>query len=360
VEKMKIIEKVLLGPEHFKASFPNWIVQGAMNPAAIRLENKKIVLFARIAETIRQGKNTFFCPVIVSKEHYRARAEKIKKKEIIAKKGNGIYLKNLDCRLLNLSEFRKIVLNQTGFNVEHIEQKPIFTGTPNEGEYGVEDPHITKFEKQYLMTYVAVSRNEGISTCLAVSKNLKNWQRRGIIFREQNKDVVIFPEKINGKFVALHRPEGSFHFSRPSIWVSYSPDLVYWGREKSIVQPRENSWESERIGSGTVPIKTKEGWLEIYHGVQKKGRKKIYSAGALLLGLKNPEKIVARSPVGRPLLEPNQEYEKHGFVSNVVFPTGAIMDLNGNDLLLYCGGGDKVISVKKIALKEILNSMEYY
>ncbi|MDD5163855.1 MAG: hypothetical protein PHD95_06665 [Candidatus ainarchaeum sp.] len=355
---MKIIEKLLVRPEDFQPSFPNWAVQGALNPAAVRLPNKKIALLARVSEAAVK-KNEIVCPVIISEKHYSASSEKIGKKEILKKIGNGVFFKNGTCRLTNISEFRKILLDETGFNIEKIEQKPVFTGTHDEGEFGVEDPRITVFHRNYLMAYVAVSHNEGVSTCLAVSKNLHNWQRKGIIFREQNKDVVIFPEKINGKFVALHRPEGSFYFSRPSIWISYSPDLTYWGKEKSILQPRQG-WESSRIGAGTVPIKTKQGWLEIYHGVEKKGNKKIYSAGAVLLDLKNPEKAIARSPPDKPLIEPNREYEKHGFVSNVVFPTGALMDLNEKDLLLFCGGGDKVISVKKIALKDILDSMEYY
>lgn len=355
---MQITEKLLATQENFKPSFPNWLVQGTMNPGAVRLPNKKIVLFARVAETVAK-KNGIIFPVIVSEKHYSS-SNSTNQKEILKRIGNGIFFKNGTCRLTNISEFRKIDLDESGFNVEKIEQKPVFTGTSNEGEYGVEDPRITPMRGKYLMTYIAVSHNEGVSTCLAISRDLKNWQRQGIIFREQNKDVVIFPEKINGKYVALHRPEGSFYFSRPSIWISYSPDLVYWGKEKSIIQPRENSWESERIGAGTVPIKTSIGWLEIYHGVKKTGRKKVYSAGAFLLDLKNPERVIARSPVDKPLIVPTHNYEKHGFVSNVVFPTGAIPDLNGKDLLLYCGGADKAISVKKIALKDILDSMEYY
>ncbi|HLD58870.1 MAG TPA: hypothetical protein VI977_04495 [archaeon] len=356
---MTITEKLLLSPKDFNPSFHNWQIDGALNPAAVRLRSGKIVLIARIAERAAK-KDPLVYPVIVSEKHYSAGREQIGQKEILKRTGNCVFFKNGTLRLSNISEFRRIFLDSSGFNIEKIEQKPVFTGTHNEGEYGVEDPRITYFRGKYLMTYVAVSHNEGVSTCLAVSKNLHEWKRQGIIFREQNKDVVIFPEKIRGKFVALHRPEGSFYFSRPSIWISYSPDLVFWGREKSIVQPRQKSWESERIGAGTVPIKTPHGWLEIYHGVKKQGRKKIYSAGAMLLDLKNPERVIARSPEQKPLIEPLQDYEKHGFVSNVVFPTAAIPDLNGKDLLLYCGGGDRAISVKKIALKEILNSMEYY
>lgn len=358
---MKIIDKLLLTPKDLKPSFPDWTVMGALNPGAIRLPNSKIMLFVRVAEQYHLHKGKLLhCPVVTAGKAYKTKTEKIKKTDIVRKENNVVFLKNGSCRLTTFSHFRKIILNENGFDIEHIGEKPVFTGTATEGQYGVEDSRITRIKGNYLLTYVAVSLNEGVSTSLAVSKDLIHWKRKGIIFREQNKDVVIFPEKIKGKYVALHRPEGFFSFSKPSIWISYSPDLIYWGREKSIIQPRPNSWEQDRIGSGAPPIKTKDGWLEIYHGVKQKGDKKIYSAGAILLDLKNPEKILARSPKDKPLFAPTKKHEKKGFISNVVFPTGAVIDLNKRDLLIYLGGADSVISVKKIKLNDVLNHMEYY
>src|SRR3989344_5296671 len=95
------------------------------------------------------------------------------------------------------------------------------------------------------------------------------------------------------------------------------PMTLSTGKEKSIINPRRNSWDEDRIGSGAPPIKTKDGWLEIYHGVKNIKRKKHYSAGAILLDLKNPEKILARSPANRPLFEPTHSFEKKGFINNV-------------------------------------------
>ena len=358
---MSIETKLLVKPEDLNPSFPNWSIKGVMNPAAIRLPDNKIALFARVAERpTRKGR--LFCPVIVGSD-YKTMPEKISKRDIAKQSRDVVYLKSGVCRLTVFSHFRKIILNEDGVDVEHFGERPVFTGTPTEGQYGVEDPRFVKIKRRYLMTYVTVSLHEGVSTSLAVSNDFINWKRKGIIFREQNKDVVIFPEKIKGKYVALHRPEGFFKFSRPSIWISYSPDLVYWGREKSIINPRSNSWDEDRIGSGAPPIKTKYGWLEIYHGVKNiKGKKfkKFYSAGAILLDLKNPEKVLARSPVNKPLFEPTHSFEKKGFINNVVFPTGIVPDLNKKDLLIYSGGGDSVITVKKIPLKYIFNNMEFY
>ena len=363
---MQVEEKVLLTPKDVKPSLRGWAVMGVLNPAAIRWSDKKIVLFARVAEMPKANIGTSLkCPVIVSDKHvknkgYKLSSRKISKTKIVGEKENVIYLENKTCRLKTSSNFRRILLDKSGFNVEKIEELPVFTGTHEEGQFGVEDPSIVKIGKKFIMTYVSVSLNEGVCTSLAVSNRLRNWKRKGIIFREQNKDVSLFPEKINGKYVALHRPEGFFEFSKPSIWISHSPDLKYWGEEKSIMQPRPNSWESERIGAGTTPIKIKEGWLEIYHGVKKdKKGNNVYSAGAVLLDKKNPEKIIARSPKTHPLFSPKKGYEKKGYINNVIFPSEAILDLNKKDLLIFSGAADSVTTVKKIAIKDILSHMHF-
>ncbi len=357
---MKAIGKVLVKPVDVKPSFSGWSVAGVFNPAAARMRDSRILLLARVAERPPAAKSgKFRCPEIVKAPSYKARCNEFAAGKVRSKNKACIRLWDKRLILTTLSHFRRIVLSKDGFEVEEIAGRPTFTGTAEEGQYGVEDPRITRIGNSYAMTYVSVSINEGISTSLAISKDLQNWKRRGIIFSQQNKDAVVFPEKVAGKYVALHRPEGFFGGSKPSIWISYSPDLVYWGREKSILHCREKSWDSERIGAGAVPIKTKEGWLEIYHGVRKEGKKKIYSAGAVLLDLRNPEKVLARSPKKEPLFEPEKGFERHGFTSNVVFPTGAVPDQKGRDLLVFYGAADTVVAVKKLALKGIFNHLEY-
>jgi len=354
--------KLLVTPKDIKPSFRHWIVNGALNPAGIRTPNKKIELFARIAETHGMPKKgPLKCPVVVERKgQHTMGTETIRERFYIGKGGNVIHLKDGTCRLTNFSHIRRISIDKTGFEVEKISDKPDFTGSPTEGQYGVEDPRITKIGKRYAMTYVGVSRHEGVSTYLAVSDDLRHWKKMGLIFREQNKDVVLFPEKINGFYVALHRPEGFFEFSKPSVWISYSKDLIYWGRDRSIFQPRPNSWEAIRVGAGAVPIKTEDGWLAIYHGVKEKNERKTYSAGAVMLDSKNPEKVLARSPRTKPLFTPTRKFEKEGFVNNVVFPTAAIPSISGKSLLIYYGAGDSNIAVKKLKVKDILNSMTWH
>jgi len=356
---MKTKSKILLSPGDFKPSFLDWEVHGALNPGGVRLKNKKIVLYVRIAEApINTSKKIMKCPIIISEKEYAAGSQTINRKSITRRDGNVIYVKKGICRLETISHFRRVFLDESGLKLEKIENSPVFTGKANHSEYGVEDPRITKIKNKYYMTYVIVSANDGVSTSLAVSKDLLRWERKGIIFQEQNKDVVLFPEKIKGRYVCLNRPESSFHFSKPSIWISYSPDLIYWGRERALLRTREHSWEQERNGAGPPPLKTKYGWLLIYHGVKKRGDGNIYSAGAVLLDLKNPEKIIARTPRTKPLMAPKDTHEKTGFVGNVVFPTVVIPDLNKKDLLIYSGGADSVTTVRKMSMKHIFRSME--
>jgi len=342
----------------FRPSFEDWKINGVLNPGGIRLKNGRILLLVRIAEApIRKKRGDFKCPIVVSKEEYEKVKKGLGKKRMILEEGNIVYLKDEECKLPDISHFRRVILDKSGFKVLEIENVPFFTGIPDKSEYGVEDARITKIGGRYYMTYVAVSNMGGISSALASSSNLKKWKRLGVIFQEQNKDVVLFSEKINGKYIAFNRPETTL-LSKPGIWISYSKDLIHWGKEKGLLRPRRKSWESIRNGAGPAPLKIKKGWLLIYHGVSRRAGKQIYSAGAALLDLKNPERIIARTPIDKPLFKPVKSYEKSGFINNVVFPTVLINDLDKRNLLIYSGGGDSVISVRKISLKEVLRSLE--
>ncbi len=356
--------KLLVSPKDIRPTIPIFRVRGAINPAAVRLGNGNILLLARITETPKHGEKYFLAPRFEGRKKSGIVMEKIPRHECRWDKGCFIMHGDI-ARLPTISHFRKILLDKGGMDVKEVSQRPHFTGLTEDGDFGVEDPRITRLEGngRYAMTYVSVSKSTGVSTSLALSSDLNHWERRGIIFRQQNKDAVIFPEKANGEYVALHRPEGTMIFDRPSIWVSYSKDLVYWGRDKAVMAPRKGMWDGLRIGSGTVPIKTEEGWLMIYHGVQNVDLEndespKIYSAGAVLFSPKNPAMVIARSPPDKPLFSPEKEFERHGFVNNVVFPTSALTTPDGKSLLIYSGAADSCISVRKMALKRILSSLE--
>jgi beta-1,2-mannobiose phosphorylase / 1,2-beta-oligomannan phosphorylase len=357
---MKIKDKLLLKPEDFEPSFPKWKVEGALNPGAIRMPDGKIMLLVRVAETgSHKHGRAMKCPVMVSEKDTQVEYLEVQPTQIVMENESKVmFLKDGICRLPTISHLRRVILSEDGFKVEKIYQKPFFVGKEDDGDFGVEDARLTQIGNKYYMTYVGVSRYEGISTYLAESSDLNKWERKGLIFREQNKDAVLFPEKIDGEYVALNRPESTMHFTKPGIWISYSKDLVYWGRDKNVMRPREKSWESVRIGGGAPPLKTNKGWLIIYHGVKQVGQGSVYSAGAALLDLKHPKKIIARTSKDRPLFGPSNEHEKEGFIDNVVFPTGVVLSKDKKDLIIFSGGADSVITVRKISLKEILGSLK--
>ena len=163
-------------------------------------------------------------------------------------------------------------------------------------EFGVEDPRITLLDGRFYFTYVAVSRH-GAGTALASTTDFKNFERHGMIFCPENKDVVLFPELIGGEFVALHRPNAATPFCRPEMWVARSPDLVHWGRHECL-HGGGGAWETGRVGAGTPPVRTDAGWVEIYHGNRQPteaGQVGMYSTGVLLLDLENPAKILPQN-----------------------------------------------------------------
>ena len=190
-------------------------------------------------------------------------------------------------------------------------------------EFGVEDPRITQIEGKFYFTYVAVSRH-GAATALASTDNFREFTRHGIIFPPENKDVVLFPERLNGQHLALHRPNGRTPFTAPEMWVARSPDLISWGRHAPIFAEK-SGWESGRVGAGAPPLRTPAGWLEIYHGNRRPtaaGQVGQYVAAAIMLDPEDPRNVTARSI--EPLFVPTEPFEREGFVADVVFPTGVV------------------------------------
>ncbi len=237
-------------------------------------------------------------------------------------------------------------VSMDGFNFFRFD-KPVFTPKLILEPRGCEDPRVVKLESRYYMTYTAYSER-GIRVGLAVSDNFISWERFEAWWPEMdNKDAVLFPEKIGGKYVLLHRPtrEGE----RMGIWIAYSNDLTEWYGEREIMAPseEEGSWESEKIGAGAPPIKTEKGWLLLYHGVDED---KVYRLGAAMLSLEEPEKILFRHP--DPILEPEADYEIRGEVPNVVFTCGACEVRD--KYYVYYGGADSVVCVATVDKEEML------
>jgi predicted GH43/DUF377 family glycosyl hydrolase len=220
-------------------------------------------------------------------------------------------------------------------------------------EYGVEDPRATFIDGAFQVTYVSVSR-WGITTSLATTSDFKSFDRKGVILLPDHKDVVIFPEKIGGKYVALTRPMPQSFARIFGIWIAFSDDLKEWGGHRPLAMPRWGQWDELRTGASAVPFRTERGWLELYHGVD---RNTTYAMGAILMDLEDPRRIIARSP--KPILRPTEVYETTGLFNHTVFSCGHIpLDDRGERIRLYYGAADSVVAAADFDVREILDSLE--
>lgn len=223
-----------------------------------------------------------------------------------------------------------------------------------EEEYGLEDPRIVwlKEEKKYAVTYVSFSRG-GPLVSLMMSDDFENFDRMGPLLPPEDKDASLFPRSFKGRFALIHRPiiRGEAH-----IWICFSPDLRHWGDHQVLIPTRARWWDCHRVGLGAPPIETPEGWLLIYHGVRRAASGSIYRVGLALLDLDDPRKVIFRSDQW--ILSPTEAYEQVGDVPGVVFPTGAIVDRDSNELRLYYGAADTVVALTTADLGELIQSMK--
>lgn len=216
-------------------------------------------------------------------------------------------------------------------------------------EYGVEDPRITFIDGEYLITYSAYSRH-GVRVGLAKTRDWNSVERFSLITEADYRNVVIFPDKFNGLYARLDRPHSEI--SPWSVWISYSPDLRYWGDSKLIMRPVQYHWDEMKIGPGAPPIKTEKGWLNIYHGVYPTMDGSVYRMGVALHDLNDPSKIIG---VGDDwILQPEEPYELTGYVHNVVFTCGAVPENDGT-LKIYWGAADSVMCVGTAKAEDLVN-----
>lgn len=234
---------------------------------------------------------------------------------------------------------------------EHFEQKL----TPG-GNSGVEDPRLTQIGNKIYMLYTAFDGKNPPRVALT-SISAKdflaqkwNWAKPTIISPPDfdDKDALVFPEKLHGKYVFIHRVGGDIDFTtRPTLNFKDGD----WLEEYRWLFPRKGWWDSKKVGAAAPPIKTREGWVMLYHGVSHDG---VYRVGSVLLDAKNQLKIIGRTD--NPIFEPEAPYEKDGQVRNVVFPCGAV--LFGKTLFVYYGGGDQVVGVATVDIDKLLRVLK--
>jgi len=225
------------------------------------------------------------------------------------------------------------------------------------------DPRLTVIEDEVYMTF-AVDTKHGLRGGIAKTTDFENWEILSLTVPD-NRNMVLFPEKINGKYVRLERPMPVYSRGRDrfDMWMSESPDMIYWGNAKLVSAVEDFNYTNDKVGPGAPPVKTDKGWLVFTHGVDidsERGKngwedtwKKRYCAGMVLLDLQDPSKVIG---VYRdPLLAPETEYEAvDGFRTNVIFPTGAILEDDGT-VKVYYGAADTVIALATADVNELVN-----
>jgi beta-1,4-mannooligosaccharide/beta-1,4-mannosyl-N-acetylglucosamine phosphorylase len=213
------------------------------------------------------------------------------------------------------------------------------------------DPRVCWIEDRYYVTWC--NGYHGPTIGVGYTYDFETFYQLENAFLPHNRNGVLFPRKINGKFAMLSRPSDTGHTPFGDIFYSESPDMMHWGRHRFVMQPKPWTWESTKIGAGPIPIETTEGWLLIYHGVLTSCNGFVYSMGAALLDIDEPWKVLYRAAPY--LLSPQKPYENVGDVPNVVFPCAALHDADTGRIAIYYGAADTVTGLAFTQVDELID-----
>jgi len=215
---------------------------------------------------------------------------------------------------------------------------------------GIFDTRITPLDGWYYITYNVASRLGG-RIILARTKDFEEIETLDYITGPDHRNCVLFPEKIEGCYVRLERPNIN---DAGDIYIGYSPDLIHWGRNRLLLERNTRYWESAKIGPGAPPVKTDKGWLIVYHGCRESMNGTSYHAGCMLLDLKNPSNIVGK--MRDSIMDPRELYERVGNVGNVVFPTAALVHGEPDELKIYYGAADTAIGLARAKVSALVEA----
>jgi predicted GH43/DUF377 family glycosyl hydrolase len=337
-------ENPILRPVDIRSSVAGMKVECLLNPGVFRYQGETFLLL-RVAERPKQkeGKTSF--PIFNESAELKI-MEFDNDDPKLDRTDPRVFRYDGEHYLSTLSHLR-LVSSTDGVSFAENGAAPIF-GQGELETYGIEDCRVIQIGDTYYLTFTEVSAN-GVGVVLRSTRDWQHIEPHGMIFPPHNKDCAIFPEAIDGKYFALHRPS-SPEIGGNYIWLAESPDLKHWGAHRCLARTRPGMWDSARIGAGAAPIHTPRGWLEIYHGADGNNR---YCLGALLLDLEQPRKVLARSR--DPIMEPRTDYECTGFFGKVIFTNGHVV--NGDVLTIYYGASDSVICGAHFSIDEILKSL---
>lgn len=354
----RCLSNPLIVPQDVKPSRPDFKVDGVFN-CGVAEYNGEIILLCRVAESVKCEKEGEVKVPVVAKKDGRDVLDIVTynigehpeldfsdSREVLMQDGKKK-------RVLNLTSLSHLRVAKSKDGVHFtIDEAPAIQPVSEEESWGMEDPRITQIGDTYYINYTSVTEN-GAATSLISTKDFEHFDRHGIIFAPENKDVTIFPEKIDGKYVAFNRPVPG-GIGAPEMWIAKSPDLIHWGEQKhfcGLSKDNADRWDNGRIGGGAVPFRTDRGWVKIYHAADKNDR---YCLGAFLLDLNDPSKVLAKT--AEPILEPEADYEKEGFFGNVVFTCGCL--LQEDTVVLYYGAADDKVCRVDIRLDDIFAAMK--
>jgi predicted GH43/DUF377 family glycosyl hydrolase len=211
------------------------------------------------------------------------------------------------------------------------------------------DPRITEIDGTFYMVHAAHSHH-GCRLSLVKTTDFQKFEWLGFISETDNRNGVLFPKKINGMYARLDRPNTGGDFG--DIWYSTSPDLVHWAGGRCVLRNSDVRWAWSKIGPGAVPIETKEGWLNIFHGVRTQCKAHyVYQLGVCLLDLEQPWKVIGRCEEA--ILEPEEQYELVGQTPSVVFTCGAVVE-DDRSVKVYYGGADTVMCIAHTSVDRLL------
>ncbi|MFC5403415.1 glycoside hydrolase family 130 protein [Cohnella soli] len=336
----------IMAPNQVVASNPDWEVIGVFNAGVAKYKDE-VILLLRVAERPLNDDPTVYLTPLYDAASDRMTVRSIPRTDDIDFSDVRVIKTPAQNYLTSISHFR-VARSKDGIRFEIDDKPTILPGSMYES-YGIEDPRMTQIGDIYYITYSAISEY-GICTAMMTTGDFVSFERQGNVFHPDNKDVVIFPEPIGGKYYSLHRPSCS-HYGQPVMWIAESSDLLQWGNHRFIAGVRDGLWDEGRIGASAVPFLIEEGWLEIYHGADKNNR---YCVGAMLLKKDEPWKVIARSEL--PFMQPEQRFEVDGFFGNVVFPCGALVE--GNIVKLYYGASDTYVGYAEVPLDLIKASLK--
>jgi beta-1,2-mannobiose phosphorylase / 1,2-beta-oligomannan phosphorylase len=337
-------------------------VLGAFNPGLCRLPNGNLLMMVRVAEALSRPvyENEVHCIRWDASGVFVVDAWPLAQADM--KDPRSFVLKNYSfpvCAVTSLSWLLPVELDHNGSTVIMVHYDKIIAPQYASQEYGIEDARISFIGDRYYMTTCCVS-SERHSTVLYASDNGLNYECQGIVLDHQNKDMLLFEGKIKGMYYALTRPLGSCYFAAPpsspyhpgaAIHLATSPDLQYWKpHNTAFMRARRTSVSNVKIGGGTPPILTANGWLILYHGVEDNGDVGIYRTFWALLDEAEPEKVLfVEDKV--PLLEANpaltNELGDQVYLHDIVFTTGMVE--HGDDFILASGELDLACRITTIA-----------